>query len=187
MLFCWVLGLWIWRFNALLSSRRAGAAPGPASYAGMLIYLALATVVSKNGLEAQKGDAEILVKSNWIFHLNFVVCQGWRVWYILSWGLTLFNEWGDRGQASSWVWIPSDQRCKLRKLRMVIFRIPESPIKPRYGCQCGLSNLTIEECRSAWWARSLICSGSRVLGRSHVQDGDVCCLLVKMHLAGFAL
>ena len=40
-LFCWVLvlGLWIWRFNAaLLSSRRAGAAPGPASYAGMLSW-----------------------------------------------------------------------------------------------------------------------------------------------------
>lgn len=78
-LFCWVLvlGLWIWRFNAaLLSSRRAGAAPGPASYAGMLIYLALATVVSKNGLDTQKGDAEILVKSNWIIHLNFDPLSG---------------------------------------------------------------------------------------------------------------
>ena len=74
---------------------------------------------------------------------------------------------------------------------MVIFgyylRIPESPFGK--GCQCGLSNLTLEECRSAWWARSLICFGSRVLGRSHVvQDGNgFCCLLVKMHLAGFAL
>ena len=85
---------------------------------------------------------------------------------------------------------PVIKRCKLRKLRMVIFgyylRIPESP---RYACQCGLSNLTLEECRSAWWARSLICFGRRVLGRSHVvQDGDgFCCLLVKMPLAGFAL
>ena len=133
MLCCWVLGLWIWRFNALWHYGPPGEQGRPQGQHHMQGCL---VGIGNSGFEkwtwSPIGDAEILVKSNWtIIHLNFVVCQGWEVWYIsLSWGLNLFNEWGDRGQASSWAWIPSDQRCKFRKLRMVIFgylRIPQTP------------------------------------------------------------